>query len=197
MATFTISRAAPVALAAGLLLGSGCMTMFEEQQQQTARQEQELLRMQEQVRALSGRIEGIEMETQRLARDAEQLRRSVEASSQAGVRSLQPQVEELQRRVADLAAARERDKQAIIDDISRKMASLMRGSGGGGGGSSRSSTPRSGGASEGYEHVVRSGETLSAIAQAYGVSASAILRENNLSNGNMLREGQKLFIPKK
>ena len=163
---------------------------------QTARQEQEMLRIQEQVRALSGRIEGIEMETQRLARESEQLRRSVEASTQAGVRSLQPQVEELQRRVSELAAARERDKQAIIDDISRKMAGLMRGSGGGGG-SSRGSASRSGGASEGYEHVVRSGETLSAIAQAYGVSTSVILRENNLANGNVLREGQKLFIPKK
>lgn len=194
MATHIVSRVATAALAAGMLLGGGCMTYFDEQQQQSARQEQELLRMQEQVRALVGRMEGVEMETQRMAREAEQLRRSVEASSQEGVRTLQPQVAELQRRVADLAAARERDKQAIIDDISKKMAAMLRS--GGGGGSSRGAPVRSGGATEGYEHVVQSGETLSAIAQAYKVSASAILRENNLSNANMLREGQKLFIPK-
>ena len=51
-------------------------------------------------------------------------------------------------------------------------------------------------ASEGWEHVVAAGDTLSAIAHAYGVSQSDIIRENGLKDANSLRVGQKLFIPK-
>ena len=51
-------------------------------------------------------------------------------------------------------------------------------------------------ASEGWEHTVSSGDTLSAIASAYGVKQSDIIRENGLKDANSLRVGQKLFIPK-
>lgn len=44
-------------------------------------------------------------------------------------------------------------------------------------------------------HTVRSGQTLSAIASKYGVSQSAILRANSLSNAHRLKLGQKLSIP--
>jgi LysM repeat protein len=42
---------------------------------------------------------------------------------------------------------------------------------------------------------VESGETLSAIAKAYGVKMKTISQANNLSNPNNLRLGQTLFIP--
>jgi len=48
----------------------------------------------------------------------------------------------------------------------------------------------------GYEHVVKEGETLSAIAAAYKVKPAAIIEANDLANPNALRAGQKLFIPK-
>lgn len=51
-------------------------------------------------------------------------------------------------------------------------------------------------ASEGWEHTVSSGDTLSAIASGYGVKQSDIIRENGLKDANSLRVGQKLFIPK-
>ncbi|MBL4694384.1 M23 family metallopeptidase [Candidatus Gracilibacteria bacterium] len=44
-------------------------------------------------------------------------------------------------------------------------------------------------------HSVESGETLSLIAGRYGVSTNTILWENNLSNPNALRTGQKLLVP--
>lgn len=44
-------------------------------------------------------------------------------------------------------------------------------------------------------HVVQPGDTLSAIAQAYGVDAADITSANNIANGNQLRVGQKLTIP--
>ncbi len=44
-------------------------------------------------------------------------------------------------------------------------------------------------------HVVQPGDTLSGIAQAYGVDTAAIMSANNIANGNQLRVGQKLTIP--
>ncbi len=44
-------------------------------------------------------------------------------------------------------------------------------------------------------HKVRKGETLSQIANAYNVTASAIKSANNLRNANQIRIGQKLKIP--
>jgi N-acetylmuramoyl-L-alanine amidase len=43
--------------------------------------------------------------------------------------------------------------------------------------------------------VVESGQTLSAIAVAYKVSASSIKKANSMKS-DTLRVGQKLFIPK-
>jgi LysM repeat protein len=47
----------------------------------------------------------------------------------------------------------------------------------------------------GYEHVVKEGDTLSAIATAYKVKTSAIVEANKLQSPYTLRTGQKLFIP--
>ncbi|MFA6992497.1 MAG: M23 family metallopeptidase [Candidatus Gracilibacteria bacterium] len=44
-------------------------------------------------------------------------------------------------------------------------------------------------------HTVESGETLSSIAEKYGVKTSTVLWENGLSNANSLRTGQKLLVP--
>lgn len=48
---------------------------------------------------------------------------------------------------------------------------------------------------DGGVHVVRAGETLSMIAQKYGVSATALARANGITNPNFIRIGQRLAIP--
>ncbi|MCD6290188.1 MAG: LysM peptidoglycan-binding domain-containing protein [Anaerolineae bacterium] len=45
-------------------------------------------------------------------------------------------------------------------------------------------------------HIVRSGETLSTIAQQYGVAVEDIVQANHLQNPNAIYVGQKLRIPK-
>ncbi len=45
------------------------------------------------------------------------------------------------------------------------------------------------------EHVVRSGDTLSRIADRYGVSLSALLAENGLTASTVIHPGQRLSIP--
>ncbi|MBX3014426.1 MAG: LysM peptidoglycan-binding domain-containing protein [Caldilineaceae bacterium] len=44
-------------------------------------------------------------------------------------------------------------------------------------------------------HVVQPGETLTGIAQKYGVDATALASANNIANRNQLRAGQQLTIP--
>lgn len=54
-------------------------------------------------------------------------------------------------------------------------------------------------AAPGYQsggiHVVQRGETLSQIAQRYGVSMSALAQANGISNPNFIYSGQRLRIP--
>jgi LysM repeat protein len=44
-------------------------------------------------------------------------------------------------------------------------------------------------------HTVQAGETLSAIAQRYGVSQQAIITANNIGNASLIYVGQRLVIP--
>lgn len=44
-------------------------------------------------------------------------------------------------------------------------------------------------------HVIQLGETMGEIAAEYGVDAAAIAAANGISNGNLIRVGQKLIIP--
>ncbi|MHB0875998.1 MAG: LysM peptidoglycan-binding domain-containing protein [Anaerolineae bacterium] len=44
-------------------------------------------------------------------------------------------------------------------------------------------------------HYVASGETLSGIAEAYGVSVDALMAANDISNASLISVGQELIIP--
>jgi LysM repeat protein len=191
---------APLALAAlALAVGPGCATYFEDMNAQQVRQQEDVRALQEQIQRLSGRIEGLEMETQRLAADNEAVRRLASTAGESQGRLVQGQVQELGARVRQLETARESDRQAIVDDISRRVADMLKKtSTGSASGATRSSTPvRRSSSSTGYEHVVKPGETLSAIAAAYGVTQAVIAQENGISDPSKVRVGQKLFIPEK
>jgi LysM repeat protein len=165
-----------------LLAASGCVTIVDEAAMARQQSDMEILR--EDVQRLQEQLKRIDLEQQNLARDMETLRRSARTETGSGA----SRVDELERRLQALAAARDEDRKAIIDELSRKMATIV-------GGQSSPSPARSGAATEtGYEHVVQQGETLSQIAKAYKVSASAIMKANNLKSST-IRVGQKLFIP--
>lgn len=177
----------------------GCITTYEDEQAAALREQQLMMRVQEQNRALSGRIEGLELEIQRLGQAAEAAKTEGGRANEARLRAMEGQIEGIQRRLNELSAAREKDKQAIIDDVSRKVADLIRRTDAGSrprGGTTGTATPRRSGSQVGYEHEVKPGETLSAIAQAYGVSQQVLMQENNIHDARLLKVGQKLFIPK-
>lgn len=62
-----------------------------------------------------------------------------------------------------------------------------------GGGDTQAEAPTGG--STGIVHVVQAGETLSTIAQTYGVTMTSISQANNLTNPDQLSVGQELVIP--
>ena len=85
-------------------------------------------------------------------------------------------------RIAAVDAARQKDRQAIIEQLAKELA----------GAGSKAAPPASG---DGKEHVVQKGETLSSIAKSYGVTVGDLRKANNVI-GSDLKVGQKLVIPK-
>ena len=67
--------------------------------------------------------------------------------------------------------------------------------GDGSGGGSTGSTPTATPAPTATTHVVVEGDTLSAIADQYGVTVEAIMEENDISDASLIFVGQELTIP--
>lgn len=91
-----------------------------------------------------------------------------------------------------------KDSDARTDKAIKDAVAQTRRSGGGGSSSGRGSTGNgTSPTGEYYPHVVEAGQTISHIANAYGVTSADIIRENNISDPTKIRVGQTLYIPKK
>ena len=179
-----------MAILAGL---TGCLTMQDPGE--VAQRQEDMLLLHEDLKHTKGRLETLEMEYQRLLRELDALQGTAN-SSEGETRSTQVRLDEIDRRLGLLEGARVRDRQAIVDQLSGKMADIM--GDGTAGKSSRKSkavSTKAAASATGYEHVVKSGDTLTAIADAYKVKAGAIIEANKLQSPYTLRVGQKLFIP--
>jgi chromosome segregation ATPase len=180
-----------VCAAALALLAGGCITLPSEQIAEETRAREDFLLLQEDIRQLSGRIEGIELEMDRLRARMDASRTEQAGALSAQLEGLRAKTSELDARIRALDAARDKDRQEIVDSLSRKVSQIV------------STPPAATGRTksqrpvknEGYEHVVQPGETLSAIAAAYKVKAADIIEANGLKSADQLRAGQKLFIP--
>lgn len=179
-----------VAALAGL---PGCLTLRD--QSESAREQEARLALQEDLDRVKGKLEALEMEYQRLLREQDALKSQASGSKdEAG--TAQQRLNELERRLSMLEDARVKDRQAIVEQLSGKLAEIMSG-----GPPARKSivtlAPLGANAEgkSGYEHIVQDGETLSTIAAAYKVKLSAIIEANQLQNPDALLPGQKLFIP--
>ena len=170
-------------LGIGLLLSGGCVTLVD--QSAMAQQQADMERMRDEVQRIQEKLNGIELEQQNLAREIGTIRGSPKEDT-----VVRNRIDTLERQVQSLAAARDTDRKQIVNQV----ASLV-GSSSGGASSSGHSSGRKSASQTGYEHVVESGQTLSAIAAAYKVSMTSIKNANNLKS-NTVRVGQKLFIPK-
>jgi len=206
-----IKMAGKVLMGLGLaVLASGCVTTQDNAE--VVQEREDVLLLREDIARLKGRVEVVDLENQRLQQELERMRNTVAASKgQDG--AVQGRLDDLDRKIQSVDAARVKDRQAIIDQISAKMADLLSAGGSGkssktSGGTSTAATKRPAGASKaaasggessanqaGYEHVVKDGETLAMIAAAYKVKSQVIIDANHLKNPDAIRKGQKLFIP--
>lgn len=179
-----------VLVTAALLLTSacGCITT-NDKSRADLRQKEDLQILREDLIQVQGRIEGLELEYQRMLSEIEKMRNALsQIGGQAG--GAQRRLDELERGLLELNAAREKDREIIIDQVSTKIADMLSRPGASGSGSRSAVT-----GATGYEHIVQAGETLSEIATAYKVKASVIIEANDLKNPDKLKQGQKLFIP--
>lgn len=181
-------------LAAGLALaGTGCVTTQEDDGPPPASQA-DVGYLREEIRRLTARLDASEAELGRVQGDVASSRSSQPAyASAAQLQSAQTQLDDLQRQIRALDAARAQDKKDIYDDISKKIATLLKSS------SSAAAPARSSARSasqSGIEHVVQPGQSLSKIAAAYNVKMSVIVEANGLKSIDApIFVGQKLFIP--
>jgi LysM repeat protein len=155
---------------------TGCETIQtpQQRQQDAARQQATSRYAEERVKRLQGQVESIEMENARLLQELQQVRNEV--------RSYSSQISQLNSNMQALEAKQARETQEVISRVEGLLKKTV---------ASRPSAPSRG---AGREHVVESGHTLSAIAQAYGTTVGAIKKANSLKSDNIY-VGQKLFIP--
>lgn len=177
-------------------LVTGCVTTQEYQERMDARAQENQRLLHEQSSKLIGRVEALELDTQKLRSDVDALRaaQARTASNTSEAQALHSALGNLDQRLRALESSREKDKQEMVDVLSKKISQIM---GGGPVDSGRKKTgsgkPSAGG---GGEYVVKSGETLSGIASTHGVTISALREANGIKKDNQLRAGQKLVIPK-
>ncbi len=196
--------AAVLCLSVGLTL-SGCGTgglavkrdVWEAEENFSQRQAS----LSEKMLQIDGRLTAVEDEIAALRMVNEGLSTriaSLEAEFGRGleaVRSGQEQLGiELEGRIRDVDSGREADRddllarmQIVLEEVTRENAQLR---------ADIDALRDQIATGTGYEHEVRSGETLAAIASQYGVTVNAIIRENNLTNPDVISVGQKLFIPR-
>lgn len=168
----------------------GCQTTagWEEQQRRDARLTSEMESVRVGMQRLEHRIADIIREQETLGQDLQTVRYEMQqntAQTDVALTALSARLDEQSRSQVAL-------REDLTQDLSSRMASILQSQAQS---QSRQRVPTGSRAEAGYEHEVRQGETLSEIARAYGVSSRDIIHANNLSNADILRIGQKLFIP--
>jgi len=172
----------------------GCVTMQDSSE--VTQQQEDVLLLKEDLNRTKGKLESLEMEYQCLLRELDAMQGAA-VSSKGATSATQSRLDEIDRRLSVLEGARTKDRQAIVDQLSGKVADIMgdRTTGKSSQKSKAGATKASTTGMTGYEHVVKEGDTLSTIATAYKVKTSAIIEANKLQSPDTLRTGQKLFIP--
>jgi LysM repeat protein len=177
--------------AAMLALLAGCDTTSRQIQQEQLSQRQTIQELQEQQESLNVNLQSTQEENARLRQQIEELRAELESSRQTSS-TYASDIHRLDELVHKMNSSREKDRQAILDEVSRELARISQ--------KTAAAAPppaRQASSDSGYEHVVKKGQTLFGIAKAYGVSASRIAQANKIQVKTPLKAGQVLFIPEK
>ncbi len=170
-----------------LLLALGCTLPLLAQRRATlspssqayAQQAQALRDLEYSIQQLAARIDAIEQQQSSLSTRIAQVERGNGMATKDDVAALR----------ADLNAVRAKQESLrgeIVEDLSSKIAKITK---------QQQRAAEKPVQKSGYNHIVESGQTISAIAEAYKVSTQSIIRANKISDPTKIRVGQKLFIP--
>lgn len=187
-------------VAMSMILMCGCETVYgnggygrNRASQQEAVLRQQIEQQQLRQDAHSARVAAQSLESQvgqmdlRLER-LESTTLNASWATQSDVEALRQENKALREELALAKGEHERLRTEIVNNVQGLIKEMQKRTA-----SSSSSQSRSRSQS-GYEHKVESGQTLSEIAKAYGVSMKKIVDANNLK-GDVIRIGQVLFIP--
>ena len=172
-----------------LLLTTGCQTFNDSRQAMSEREDYLILR--EDLAKVQGQIEGTELEYRRIGTEVTELKSAISGIKKANS-AIEKHLAELEQQLQLLDAARKNERDILVNQISNIIADMLKGTGQLNKGVSEPVSETS----LGYEHIIKEGETLSEIANAYKVKVNAIIEANELKNPDFLKVGQKLFIPK-
>lgn len=149
-------------------------------------------------------IEDLDVRVETLREDLRKANLAAGQVSREDLRLLQDRLNRIEQQLVDQQAARAREQDALLLKVSDQVNKSMREYLSGNPPPTRSASPAAAATpargkappvERGWEHVVESGQTLSAIAVAYGTTTQSILKANNLQNADSIRVGQKLFVP--
>lgn len=150
----------------------------------------------EKLNKLSAEVEALQFSQKKLQQQVDDLQDQVLNLRKAGGNGASAaDLDAIQAKIKAVDAAREKDKQVILDTLAKELAAIS--------GGKPTSKPAGkppvktnvvpGGDSE---HVVQQHETLTSIARQYNVTVADLRKANNLSS-DALKVGQKLTIPGK
>ncbi|MDP8214987.1 MAG: LysM peptidoglycan-binding domain-containing protein [Candidatus Euphemobacter frigidus] len=165
---------------------AGCRTSRQQQESQRQQWEDTLSRR---VVDIENRVFELENSLAVLKRQLDTLDRQltgIENTAATGVGQQKTEMDALRKEMDAARRATEKKIEIILEEVAKENERLLR---------SLKSTRGSAAYAQGYEHVVKTGETISTIARQYKVTVDAIVDANQLSNPNAIRVGQTLFIP--
>jgi LysM repeat protein len=149
---------------------------------------QQLAILDEKLNRMKADVEALQFNQDKMQKQITELQAQVLKLRESGTSASASDLQALEARIKAVDAAREKDKQVILDQLAKELANLS---------ASRVGTapppkPTGGAATD---HVVQKGETLTAIAKQYGVSVVDLKKANSLTSDE-IKVGQKLTIPK-
>jgi len=187
---------------AACVAATGCRTMYsgfgaygqeerEQRDQVRIREQMERIQLQRDAgsalsaaRDAESRLAQLDMRLERLEAAS---RSAASYASLADIDALRRENDALRAEIADMKAAQERMRGEIVSNVQSLIKEQQKRAAE----TAKTTVAKS---QSGYEHKVEPGQTLSAIAKAYGVTVKAIRDANGLPN-DTIRVGQVLFIP--
>lgn len=170
--TFTLFTAAPLCAQRSAKISTA--------NQALAQQAQTLREIQYTLQSFSARIEALEQQQAMLNSRISALERNDGGVTKDDLAAVRADLNALKNEQGKLRGD-------IVADLSTKIKTIAD--------KQRAATESQAKQKSGYTHVVEAGQTISAIAQAYKVSVTSIMKANKIKDATKIRVGQELFIP--